>query len=83
VVEQEVVAVNGGETWEEQKQAGHQLHGLTEGDFAKFWFKGNPPALQTFLDAAFPAIQQDMHIFFAGKGDSPQPMPTLKLVVQP
>jgi len=77
------VAVDGGKTWEEQKQAGHRLHNLTEADFAMFWFKGNPPPLQTFMDAAFPAMQQDLHIFFSGKGDAPKPRPTLKLVVEP
>ena len=80
---QYLVAVDGGKTWEEQKQAGHRLHDLTEGDYAMFWLLGDPPPLKTFMDAGFQSLQAQLSVYFGGQAKIPAPLPTLKLVVNP
>lgn len=83
VVSQDLVAVDGGKTWEEQKQAGHKLHDLTEGDYAMFWLQGDPPPLKTFVDAGFQSLQAQLTVYFGGKASIPGPLPTAKMVVDP
>ncbi|HEX7964866.1 MAG TPA: hypothetical protein VF651_04025 [Gammaproteobacteria bacterium] len=80
-VDQSLVAVPGGATWEEQKQSGHNLHGLTDADYARFWLKGDPKPLVSFLDAAFPDLQDTITIYLGGDAPAPRPLPTLKMVV--
>jgi hypothetical protein len=83
LVSQDLVAVDGGKTWEEQKQAGHRLHDLTEGDYAMFWLQGDPPPLKTFMDFSFQSLQAQLTHYFGGQAQIPGPLPTLKMVVQP
>ena len=82
-VTQALVAVDGGKTWEEQKQAGHKLHDLTEGDYAVFWLQGDPPPLKTFMDTGYRSLQSQLTLYFGGHASVPPPLPTLKLVVNP
>lgn len=82
-VTQALVAVDGGKTWEEQKEAGHKLHDLTEGDFAMFWLLGDPAPLKTFMDTGFQSLQSQLTLYFGGEAKVPSPLPTLKLVVNP
>ena len=83
VVSQAMVAVDGGKTWEEQKQSGHKLHDLTEGDYAMFWLEGDPPPLKPFMDTAFQSLQAQLTVYFGGQANIPARLPTLKMVVQP
>lgn len=80
---QTLVAVDGGKTWEEQKQAGHKVHDLTEGDFAMFWMQGDPPPIKPFMDAAFQSLQAQITLYLGGQATVPPPQPTLKMVINP
>ncbi len=82
-VSQGMMAVDGGKTWEEQKEAGHKLHDLTDGDYAMFWLTGTPPPLKTFMDTGFQSLQAQLTLYFGGQATVPAPLPTLKMVVNP
>lgn len=79
-VSQEVVAGLDG-PWEQHREAAHRLHALEPRDYLNFWVIGEPQPMATFMDAAIPAMQHEFVVYLGGKDKTPEPFPTLKLVV--
>ena len=81
-VRQEMVSVDGGKTWAEKQENGHKRHAMKVLDYSRFWFKGDPAPVKNFFDAAIPAVQQDMLVYFTDEGDPAGPLPVLQWVIE-
>ncbi len=81
-VRQEMVSVDGGKTWAEKQESGHKRHAMKVLDYSRFWFKGDPAPIKDFFDAAIPAAQQDMVVYFTDEGDPAGPLPVLQWVIE-
>ena len=81
-VREEMVSVDGGKTWAQKQESGHKRHAMKVLDYSRFWFKGDPAPIKGFFDAAIPAAQQDMLVYFTDKGDPAGPLPVLQWVIE-